>query len=609
MAMVEPLGADAPFFVGVEETVVRTEVIRFVTGAMQWRADRQYTLSGAILSFVGSDGLVVIAQLREVVYVLNPSSSAVSVVVIVFHAASRRVAVCVSAETFAARLAYTASTKGVLVSTVPRDASLVPPTNLKGTFPNVSVAWDVVTSAPLANSSVAKELPRVAVIAGELTLLLSGNLQAGKAYFGKTFAEPPDLARDLNRILTETRDSMLEQFKATASSTFAIPALPPQGSAIVTAGSEQKSIAVAGLSDQSLNGVYEAADPATSPLEWRLMPASAKQARIYQGGPLVLLFEWTKDDGTKSTTVALTVTEGTPAPTLKLSAGEPLATATFGKSACAGYWETWTSCTGTGDAACDTIATCATAGTGASTLTVIDAGTSTKLSPLKGAGGALYGTTSDFVIYVVKPGPTSLAASKAKVIRKGTGGAELFDANLTDGTWVIEAKADVLGPFTTAVTVVPVVVPAECADLTACLKLTPLDKCAEQAVACAATVASGAKLEHGDKNVDLFTLGLAALFGSDSRGVFVVSVSKDDAKKGKRLFVATGKAASVVDVEYDEAKLTWREVKGTNWVLIGSLIGGGVAALIMLAVLVYLLSRSPQPTAIGFAPMPPMPPM
>ena len=40
MAMVEPLGADAPFFVGVEETVTRTESIRFVTGAMT-RASNQ----------------------------------------------------------------------------------------------------------------------------------------------------------------------------------------------------------------------------------------------------------------------------------------------------------------------------------------------------------------------------------------------------------------------------------------------------------------------------------------------------------------------------------------------------------------------------------------
>ena len=75
-------------------------------------------------------------------------------------------------------------------------------------------------------------------------------------------------------------------------------------------------------------------------------------------------------------------------------------------------------------------------------------------------------------------------------------------------------------------------------------------------------------------------------------------MSKDDAKKGKRLFVATDGKASVVDVEYEEDKATWREVKGVNWVLIGSLIGGGVA-LIIIAVVVYLVSRKQKPTVVA----------
>ncbi len=80
-----------------------------------------------------------------------------------------------------------------------------------------------------------------------------------------------------------------------------------------------------------------------------------------------------------------------------------------------------------------------------------------------------------------------------------------------------------------------------------------------QEAACNAKVASGAKLEHGDKKVDLFTLGLAeerALFGSDERGVFVVSVSEANDEKGNRLFVSTDETASVVEVEYDEDKQT-----------------------------------------------------
>ena len=393
---------------------------------------------------------------------------------------------------------------------------------------------------------------------------------------------------------------------------------------------EQRSILVAGLRDQALNGIYEAADPPTTPLEWRLVPASANQARIYVVSPLAMVLEFTKDDGTKSRNIAFKVTDGAPA-TLEVSnrstidpGGEPLATATFGKSACEGYWtKEWPSCTGSGDAACDTIAACATAGTGASTSTLLYSGTSIALAPLKGAAGALYGTTSDYVIYVVKPGPGSAAsaasaASTAKVIRKGSGQAELLDASLVDKEWVVDAKVDasvVLGPYATAVPVVPVA-PAECADLRSCLKRTPLDlsKCGVQAAACKAQpkVASGAKLEHGDKKVDLLTLGLAderALFGSDDRGVFVVSVSKDDANKGKRLYVATDGKASVVDVEYEEAKTTWREVNGMSWVLIGCAIGGGVLALILLAVVVYYVASSggSQQTVVSYAP--PFPPV
>ena len=267
---------------------------------------------------------------------------------------------------------------------------------------------------------------------------------------------------------------------------------------------------------------------------------------------------------------------------------------------CDGYWaKEWPLCTADGDAACAKIATCATAATGISTSTLLYSGTSVKLMPLKGAAGSLYGA-KDSVIYVLKPGPTASTESTAKVIRKGSGKAELLDASLVSKEWVIEAVPAVLGQYATAV---PVVVPAECADLRACLKLTPLNlaKCAVQAAACKPTVASGSTLEHGDKKVDLFTLGAEerALFGADDRGVFVVSVSKDDAKKGKRLFVATDETASVVDVEYDEDKQTWREVQGVNWVLIGGLIGGGVALIILVAVVAYALRRKQQPTVVA----------
>jgi hypothetical protein len=419
----------------------------------------------------------------------------------VFHSGSRRIGVCVSGATFAAKFRYTASTKDVLVSTVPREdgnvASLVPASNLTGQFPNVSVAWDTTSDVP-AISSVRPYIPRVAVVAGEQGSKHIGNLQAGATratYFGK-----------------------------------------------------------------KLEGIEAAAE------------AVGATVTVQQAAPVGECEGYRADDS-------------------------PL----------------WLLCTKSGDATCATIATCAAAAaavaaTGTSTRTLDYVGASIELMPLKDTAG-LYGT-KDGVIYVVKRGTTADTDLTAKVIRKESGKAELFDASLVGSRWVVAAKkVDGL---------VDVVVPAECADLRACLKRTPLNlpTCAVHAVhatSCKPTVASGAKLEHGDQKVDLFTLGLAderALFGSDGRGVFVVSVSKDDAKKGNLLFVATGKT-SVVGVEYDEDKQTWREVKGMNWILIGSLIGGGVFALIILCVVVYVKSRSPRPTfyAPRFPPMPPMPPM
>jgi hypothetical protein len=280
----------------------------------------------------------------------------------------------------------------------------------------------------------------------------------------------------------------------------------------------------------------------------------------------------------------------------KFGARVPTVTQTTTAGGCEGYWvREWPSCTADGAPACLTIATCATAGTGGSNQTLEYVGTSIGLRPLKDVRDAMYGTKDD-VIYVVKPGAT---ATTAKVIRKGPRGVVLLDASFVASKWVVAPReVGALGPEA-----------AECDDLRTCLKRTPLNmtSCAVQAAACNPTVASasGAKLEHGDKKVDLLTLGEAeerALFGSDDRGVFVVSVSEASDKKGKRLFVATDNTASVVEVEYDEGKQTWREVQGTNWILIGSLIGGGVAALILITAVV-LYARSKTKTRLGVAKM------
>ena len=113
--------------------------------------------------------------------------------------------------------------------------------------------------------------------------------------------------------------------------------------------------------------------------------------------------------------------------------------------------------------------------------------------------------------------------------------------------------------------------------------------------------------------MDLVAVGIAdriaderALFGSDDRGVFVVSVTNPKDKKGKRLFVATDKTASVVDVEYDQGAATWREVRpqqGVDWALVGGVAGAIAFALIALAVVVYFVSRKQTPPVVPYAPV------
>ena len=696
---VEPVGQlriDNLFVPEMEETVYNVATIerseKWDTSALQnanaaWYGPKGQvgSVSGTGLKFVDASGNDVSAQLHEVVYVLNQSSSGVHAAVMVFHtdAGKRRIGVGVSGATFAAKFAYTASTSGVWVSTVAWDHNSTPSASLSPTttFPNLNVTY-AGTTGPPEKSSLKPVVARIAVVAGGSTgpkLMGTGIAQTGSAYFGATVVatagkiEPLVHTDSLLFVGMEQTVDRLESFglsgaggnevswrgledrEYTLSYTLPGSTLAFQGLAasaqlrevvyvlgwrsgdvaaavmVFHVGSRRIGVVVSGATfadkfadtartkgvlvstvprapervpDQSLKDTFPnvsvawdatsvtavtavtAATPAISSVKPHVprvavvvgSTGSTLSGDLQAGGTYL---------GKKHTPAATTQAE-TPA----LAQGGAVAAdgtqqTTVGGSVCDGYWAKWTACAADGDAACATIATCATAATGetAATSTLVYAGTAIELRPVQGAEGGLYGT-KDSVVYVVKPAGSELTA---RVIRKELSEVELRDARLTSGKWVVDAN----------------VLPAECADLRECLKLTPLNlsNCALQAAACTAgKVASGAKLDHGDKKVGLFTLGLAeerALFGSDDRGVFVVSVSKDNGKKGKRLFVATDKKASVVDVEYDEGTATWLEVKGTNWALIGTLIGAiGGAALIVIAVVVYIVASRKRPTVV-----------
>jgi hypothetical protein len=523
------------------------------------------------------------APLREVVYVVDkapgPQPAYVAFVFLVFKSVAgslQTFAVKLQPRTFM-RLKFYGYATGVKISTVAMTSAVhdaVPVIAEESTYPSIALSFQSAAGELLPESAIAASVPQIVV-----------GVEGGVLHY--RYENPP-------------------------TKIFGRPVTP-----IVRAGSGQRSITMAGLRDASLNGVYEAAD--TTPPEWKLLSATRTNAKIVVGskGALGVLFlTVTNENGTQTTPVAMRVTDGG---TQKLAISSPLealATAKFGNSAysdCAGSWENWAwaRCTAKGDEACATIARCAapvsSSTTGQTTFTLVHSepgGSSIgpiELRPVQGPSGssgpipaALYGKIGE-VVYVLKFGETETTVQTASVIRQSAGGLDLYAAKLSGGRWVIGGT--VAAPLQTP-PLQTVVVPADCAELRACLRRTPLDlsTCAAEAQACNVTsrLLAGANLDHAGRSVELYTLD-AALFGADDRGVFVVSVSEDDAKRGKCLFVATGNAApSVVDVEKENA--TWREVKGISWILIGGLIGGGVVLVIVLAVVAYLLSQTSKPT-------------
>jgi hypothetical protein len=192
----------------------------------------------------------------------------------------------------------------------------------------------------------------------------------------------------------------------------------------------------------------------------------------------------------------------------------------------------------------------------------------------------MYGTLEG-VHYVLKG-----SGDTAKVIRKSGQTVDVLDASRKDGDWKVSSAA-----------VVPVIpVAAECADLRACLKSTPLEACATKTCKPTKLASSGEKLEHGGKTVELYALDDARV-GSDERGMFVVT---KDGKKGKMLFVEAGATTgATVDVALDEG--TWRASPaapaGPNWTLIIGIVGGVVGLLILIAVLVFAFTRKSGPAA------------
>jgi hypothetical protein len=568
---VDPLDAaeSALLATSVLKPVTTSAVLTTSASGVEWNGGA-YKIDGAGLTAPQKKP----APLSEVIYAVGASGVAC---ILVFKGEAAVSAVKVKPVT-SGRFSYNAKKQGVIVSTVARTP-------------------EVHDAAP--------------VISATEHLLFGFNVKFNSAMPGLPTGSV--LVESVPRIVAALPQPVL-RYASVPKKIFGVDIIrgAPAGTGPlpnVTAGPEQRVITVAGLRDATLNGRYEAAVTPTDPLEWRLRPDPGNQATIVVAGQGVLALKAVKSgakDGAKESRLSMWVAEGTPQIVhISDQVAEPLATATFGPNECEGYWQTWDTC----GEACGAIAECAaTAGTSQVTARLIYEGAAVTLRALSGLGEgptgpagpagplaptgsaapiAMYGTLEG-VHYVLKG-----SGDTAKVIRKSGQTVDVLDASRKDGDWKVSSAA-----------VVPVIpVAAECADLRACLKSTPLEACATKTCKPTKLASSGEKLEHGGKNVELYALDDARV-GSDERGMFVVT---KDGKKGKMLFVEAGATTgATVDVALDEG--TWRASPaapaGPNWTLIIGIVGGVVGLLILIAVLAFAFTRKSGPAAVGPAAAP-----
>jgi hypothetical protein len=567
---VEPLDAaeSALLVMSVLKPVTTSAVLTTSASSVEWNGGA-YKIDGAGLTAPQKQP----APLSEVIYAVGASGVAC---ILVFKG-DAFYAVKVKPVTFG-RLRSYALKQGVIVSTVAttaevHDAVPVIPLTEQQPLYGLSVRFDSAMAGVPPGSVLAVSRPRIvkeSVTGPVLRFWTGGSAKIPKKMFG------------------------VEIIVGAPDGTGPLPN--------VKAGPDQRVITVAGLRDAALNGRYEAAVRPTDPLEWRLRPDPGNQATIVVASQGVLALKAVKSgakDGAKESMLSMWVAEGTPQIVhISDKEAEPSATATFGPNECEGYWETWDTC----GEACGAIAECAaSAETSQVTARLIYEGATVTLRALTGLGEgpagpaaptgqtaatgsaapiAMYGTLEG-VHYVLKG-----SGDTAKVIRKSGQTVDVLDASRKDGDWKVSSAA-----------VVPVIpVAAECADLRACLKSTPLEACATKTCKPTSLASSGEKLEHGGKNVELYALDDARV-GSDERGMFVVA---KDGKKGKMLFVEAGATTgATVDVALDEG--TWRASPaapaGPNWTLIIGIVGGVVGLLILIAVLVFAFTRKSGPAA------------
>ncbi len=228
------------------------------------------------------------------------------------------------------------------------------------------------------------------------------------------------------------------------------------------------------------------------------------------------------------------------------------------------------------------------------------AATVRKCMPTAGAGTAELDFNGTLVALAAVPGTTAMcgkAGATWYVLTVAPAGATVFAASELTGTisaatgasdkWTVAAGAQqkqeqpvdaaAQSSLQTDAPAPSFSGNAGCAIEQCIASLEGLASCSAAARACVATTESTETLVYENKKVQLFTVGKAR-YGKE--GPYVIQV---DGTKGKLLVV--GEKPLLVDVELSDS--VWKPVEGTNWTIVGVIIGIVALVGILFAVVLY----------------------
>jgi len=574
---------------GDTQATVDKGVVRWIVGPTQYTMD---VGAGTLKQFFAG-------SLREIVYVVSGGSVAA---VLVFHFALGRSAVKVDAASFRSELLVAEKHAGVVVSTVELGTAAPPAavlTALNGL--SVSVSYTSVTAGAPPNSTIVPTQARVVA-------RVAGNVLYGTGdpmrFRGQPVHRPDTISVLFSPLSVTEAASFVTGLRGPQGETEAV-LNPAKTSPSFSDGRHRLTTSLTGdsysttlaVSDQKYD-LGELVYMHSADSGWACAMVFGKQglAKPAGIGDHYALRLNARDFGLVQSLVtgagnALSVRTSTlvpqhqaPPPPAWPNArvtGPPTKESTesalkpgverFGSAHVnAEECAAWAACASDGGTPCAaTVARCApSAKLGSKRTKLVYASLEVWVAEVEGLAGVFLGESAAgtektwYVVRVSEPkSATVFAASPGKgVVSKAT---------LVGDKWTAGAEP-------------------ECATLIACVA-NDIAKCAGPSIECAASTAAVESLKYGDSTLELYVVGDARYAKASAKGGPYVIQPGSDATKGKMLVVSD--TPTVVDVTLDAGVWSVSASATTDWVVIGSIIGGVVVLLVLIVIAVGVGSR------------------